>query len=406
MFLVRVIPGPREPPVDAINHYFSSLVDELLEFWVHGVYFSRTHRHPRGRRIRCVLAAVVCDLPGARKTAGFAALSHTRFCSICECKTSIKNNIQQYKGYVDTPYPLWVRRTAESCRVAGQAYEDASDEVARRSVFDKTGVRCSEFHRLPYYDPARFVVVDAMHNLFLGLTQVHCTTLLGICSREQKLSPELVLHIPFSNDWQLFPENIQKGVKYLRTALESPLGPQLEDGQQHNEQEPVRIENPIAEELAELRADIHAMITPSWMSKLPSNLGDPSHGKLKADQWRLLATVYLPASLTRLWGKLDDNRKLLDVSMSLFLAISIATTHTTSQSRAQQYLQHYQAYIDGVKKLDKDYVFRPNHHMAFHLAEYLEMYGPVHSWWTFPFERMIGMLQHIPTNNIISEYPN
>jgi hypothetical protein len=36
--------------------------------------------------------------------------------------------------------------------------------------------------------------------------------------------------------------------------------------------------------------------------------------------------------------------------------------------------------------------------MALHLAEYLRLYGPVHSWWTFPFERLIGMLQRIPNN--------
>ncbi|KAF8801723.1 hypothetical protein BYT27DRAFT_7261832 [Phlegmacium glaucopus] len=36
--------------------------------------------------------------------------------------------------------------------------------------------------------------------------------------------------------------------------------------------------------------------------------------------------------------------------------------------------------------------------MVLHLAEYLRFYGPVHSWWTFPFECLIGMLQHIPNN--------
>jgi hypothetical protein len=28
----------------------------------------------------------------------------------------------------------------------------------------------------------------------------------------------------------------------------------------------------------------------------------------------------------------------------------------------------------------------------------LLQYGPVPSWWTFPFERIIGMLQRIPNN--------
>jgi len=32
------------------------------------------------------------------------------------------------------------------------------------------------------------------------------------------------------------------------------------------------------------------------------------------------------------------------------------------------------------------------------LYEYLRRFGPVHGWWTFPFERLIGMLERIPTN--------
>ncbi|TFK19200.1 hypothetical protein FA15DRAFT_601974 [Coprinopsis marcescibilis] len=422
MFLVGMIPGPNEPPLETINHYFTPLVNELLEFWKHGVYLSRTYRHPQGRRVRCALVAIVCDLPGSRKTAGFTAPSHTHFCSICECRNSFKNHKQQYEGYVDTPFCLWKRRSAELCRAAGEQFLAATNEKERKAAFDGTGVRWSEFHRLPYFDPSRFVVVDAMHNLFLGLTQVHCTTILGICVRDNKTAmPSKALHIPFRNDWELLSPTEQTAVKYLKSALEGPLNAQIakdRDGvikrfePQEEREEVDHDNNTIGEQLAELRADISAMLVPSWMSKVPSNLGDPSHGKLKADHWRMLATVFLPASLIRLWAQTDGGdtdaesvrkRRLLEVTMSLFSAISIATGHSTSSAKAQLYLQHYQAYIDGVKELFPNYVFRPNHHMAFHLAEYLEMYGPVHSWWTFPFERMIGMLQRIPTNNKICE---
>ncbi|KAF9525314.1 hypothetical protein CPB83DRAFT_897180 [Crepidotus variabilis] len=43
--------------------------------------------------------------------------------------------------------------------------------------------------------------------------------------------------------------------------------------------------------------DIEIILTPSWMTAVPLNLGSKSHGKLKADQWRTLGTVYLPLSL-------------------------------------------------------------------------------------------------------------
>ena len=154
-----------------------------------------------------------------------------------------------------------------------------------------------------------------------------------------------------------------------------------------------------------LRSDIERMITPSWLTSVPSNLGEPSHGKLKADQWRTLGVTYLPISLACLWSRLeaDDKRsvhcrKLLSVTMSLTSAVIIASSRTTSQVNADLYLHHMQTYLAGLRELFPLYRFLPNHHMALHLPEYLRLYGPVHSWWTFPFECLIGMLQRIPNN--------
>jgi len=147
------------------------------------------------------------------------------------------------------------------------------------------------------------------------------------------------------------------------------------------------------------------MYTPSWLTSVPTNLGEPSHGKLKADQWRTLGTTYLPVSLIRLWDQVDDDdrrsqdcRKLLAVTLSLISAVIIASSRTTSEEKADLYLHHMQNYLNGLRELFPQYRFLPNQHMALHLAEYLRLYGPVHSWWTFPFERLIGMLQRIPTN--------
>ncbi len=62
------------------------------------------------------------------------------------------------------------------------------------------------------------------------------------------------------------------------------------------------------------------------------------------------------------------------------------------------------AYLDGLHKLIPDYQFRPNHHMALHLPEYLTWFGPVHGWWTFPFERLIGLIQRLPNNSKMGWY--
>jgi hypothetical protein len=161
------------------------------------------------------------------------------------------------------------------------------------------------------------------------------------------------------------------------------------------------------EEMREVWSDIEAMVKPSWLTSLPAKLGSASHGKLKADQWRALGTTFLPVTLVRLWGcatndsESEERKRILDVTMSLISAIIIASSRVTSARNADLYLQHLQAYISGVKALFPDYRFHPNHHMALHLHEYLRLYGPVHSWWAFPFERLIGILQRIPTNSKI-----
>ena len=159
------------------------------------------------------------------------------------------------------------------------------------------------------------------------------------------------------------------------------------------------------EEMHQIWSDLARISTPTWVTPIPLDLGSASHGKLKADQWRTLGITHLLLSLMRLWGLRDSNdprsqkcRELLDVTISLISAVILASSRVTSPSIAAAYLTHMKAYMEGIKKLFPQYRFRPNHHMALHLHEYLCRFGPVHSWWTFPFERIIGMLQRIPTN--------
>jgi hypothetical protein len=147
-----------------------------------------------------------------------------------------------------------------------------------------------------------------------------------------------------------------------------------------------------------IRSDIRELLTPSWMTSVPSNLGEAAHGKLKADQWRALGTTYLPLSIIRLWGLANDDsprsrrcREILNLTMSLLSAVTIASSHSMSFALANSYLQHMQAYLAGLKVLFPEYGFHPNHQLALHLHRYFILLGPVHAWWTFPFERMIAV---------------
>ena len=152
-------------------------------------------------------------------------------------------------------------------------------------------------------------------------------------------------------------------------------------------------------------SDLQSTVTPSWLSSVPSNLGNAAHGKLKADQWRVLGTVHLPLSLTRIWGNGDLTnpramrcREILDITMSLMAAVRIATSYSITEQDIEAYLREMLKYLRGIKSLFPDYQFKPNHHMALHIHEFLRLFGPVHSWWTFPFERLIGALERMPHN--------
>ncbi|KAE9399958.1 hypothetical protein BT96DRAFT_795446, partial [Gymnopus androsaceus JB14] len=47
---------------------------------------------------------------------------------------------------------------------------------------------------------------------------------------------------------------------------------------------------------------IRETITPSWLNSVPKNFGDAKAGTIKADEWRTLATIFLPIALITLWG--------------------------------------------------------------------------------------------------------
>ncbi|KAJ7153761.1 hypothetical protein C8R46DRAFT_912426 [Mycena filopes] len=154
--------------------------------------------------------------------------------------------------------------------------------------------------------------------------------------------------------------------------------------------------------MEELWSDISKTIKPSWVTSMPAQVGgSASGGKLKADQWRVLGTIYMPLTLGRLWttsDPLSKQREALDLTMHLVSAVILAASRETSTAVATAYHQHMLEYRKGLQTLFPNYECHPNHHMALHITECLLLFGPVHGWWTFPFERVIGSLERIPTN--------
>jgi hypothetical protein len=87
-------------------------------------------------------------------------------CAFCHCT-------RQLHGYGNTDVHSWQRRTNEEYRESAKCYQGAASRKQRDDAVATSGIRWTELLRLPYFDPSRFVVVDAMHNLFLGLIQEH-----------------------------------------------------------------------------------------------------------------------------------------------------------------------------------------------------------------------------------------
>ena len=97
--------------------------------------------------------------------AGFAASSHNHFCAICRCT-------RKEHGHSN------INTNAECCTHT-EDFKGAESEEESEAVFAASGLRWSELLRLPYFDPSCFVVVNGMHNLFLGLIQEHFQGILG-----------------------------------------------------------------------------------------------------------------------------------------------------------------------------------------------------------------------------------
>lgn len=171
MFLVGIIPGPKEPSLEQINHILRPLVDDLLCFWKPGVFVKRTAHHLNGRLCRAALIPLVCDLPAARQISGLASHASTHFCSFCKLPFHEIDNLE---------VKSWPTRTWDEHKQSASAWRGATSTAEQSRLYRQNGIRWSELLRLPYWDPTTFIVLDCMHSLLLGDLQRHCREIWGM----------------------------------------------------------------------------------------------------------------------------------------------------------------------------------------------------------------------------------
>lgn len=73
-----------------------------------------------------------------------------------------------YCGLTSTISLGFHARTDEEHRRLGEEYANLKSAKARDDFVKKHATRWTELSRLPYFDTVRMIIIDPMHNLFLG----------------------------------------------------------------------------------------------------------------------------------------------------------------------------------------------------------------------------------------------
>ncbi|KJA13951.1 hypothetical protein HYPSUDRAFT_150983 [Hypholoma sublateritium FD-334 SS-4] len=143
---------------------------------------------------------------------------------------------------------------------------------------------------------------------------------------------------------------------------------------------------------------------PSWITPAPRNWGTSEHGKLSADNWRIICTIHMPVTLIWLWKEETSRKKsLLENFMHLVTSARLANVRTCTAAQIQDYNKHMTEYLQGLRELFPDIPLRPNHHAALHIGDIMTRFGPAHSHGAHFFERHIGFFHRINTNHMLGQ---
>ncbi|GET50735.1 uncharacterized protein LOC107327733 [Rhizophagus irregularis DAOM 181602=DAOM 197198] len=165
LLTLGILPGPKEVSLHKVNHYLAPIVNELETLWA-GLTLNRTYECENGKRVRGALILVSCDIPAARKICGH--VSALVSCHRCEKKANYENGQHNFAGMDDVGYSA---RDSNEHRQNALGWRRCNSDAARKRFVKETGVRWSELLRLSYFDPIRFITVDPMHCLFLGIAK-------------------------------------------------------------------------------------------------------------------------------------------------------------------------------------------------------------------------------------------
>ncbi|EGG02555.1 uncharacterized protein MELLADRAFT_91315 [Melampsora larici-populina 98AG31] len=159
--------------------------------------------------------------------------------------------------------------------------------------------------------------------------------------------------------------------------------------------------------LAKINGILKRICMPTWIRRAIPCLGKASFGKLKADEWRTLMTLQLPLILVPMWSSTTHdtqfNSSLLKNFAHLVSLTNLALKRSMTSQRIEQFQNHTRCYLESSLVLFPHCSLATNHHIVSHLAECLKKFGPVRSWWSYPFERLMRRVLLSNHNNHVGE---
>ncbi|EJD34272.1 hypothetical protein AURDEDRAFT_131254 [Auricularia subglabra TFB-10046 SS5] len=432
LFFAGIMPPPSQPDVITISNLINPLVDQLVNLYNGTVM--RTALHPDGITVRVAVLPIIGDLPAIRKLCGYVAPTAELMCSYCNTVLA---------AIEDLNWDSWGFRTAEDVRAAALRWQAATTIAAKNAVTAETGIRWSALHRLPYWDPVRSPVVGFMHNMVEGVLVHHLRILWGIGAPDSHIKAHKVATVEdyeSEDDYKsseydselegLQQESLEHGdntaplppgrsrsrsystsVADEDAAMTDTADPPVSDTTTERAADPDYEDLAVPElcafsdvEMAEIRQCIRDIPLPTWVARPPPNLGEASHGKLKADVVLILFTVIFPMIVPEILARplAEQSRRrfvMLENFAHLVSAANIVASFSTSNALADAYMDHYVQYRTTRQQLWPHQHSVLNHHVAMHNGPALKFWGPLAPLSEFAYERQNGILASISTNN-------
>lgn len=320
MLILGLMPGPNEASLHQINHYLAPIVDQFQSFW-EGVTLNQTFEHLSGRLIKCAIIACCCDIPAARKLCGHYSAN----VSCHRCLKVAKN--RNFSG-IDDIDEWFIAKDMNEHREAALEWRQCKSNEARKRHAKKFHARWSEMLRLPYFDPIRFLPVDPMHNLFIGIAA-------------------LIVKRLWLGHGKITLEDLTKIQKHMN--------------------------------------NIHP---PSEIGRIPHKIDiGKGFSNLTANEWKNFFLIYARVVLWDFLGQ-EDRKILIHFSQ----ACSILVRRIVTLENLNVAHDHLIELLKLIEINYGECLITPNLHLSLHLNECCKDYGPLYSFWCFSFERMNGIL--------------